>query len=134
MDVTSVMAQCIYNPDRDKMNKIAKAYETDPLRVVYAYCKETENPVVAAVIGLKLHSEQKTAVILHIAVDHNLRGNGIGRILINKMILLHPITAIEAETDKDGVNFYRSCGFTVQSLGELYPGVERFLCVKKMIT
>ena len=33
-----------------------------------------------------------------------------------------------AETDKDAVDFYRKLGFSVTSLGEKYPGVERFHC------
>ncbi|BBH20590.1 hypothetical protein Back11_19350 [Paenibacillus baekrokdamisoli] len=44
--------------------------------------------------------------------------------------MLQAITTIEAETDKDAVNFYLSCGFIVKALGELYPGTELFLCVK----
>lgn len=59
LDITSVMAQCIYNPDRDKMNKIAKAYEADPLQIVYAYYKEPKDTAVAAIIGLKLIPEEK---------------------------------------------------------------------------
>lgn len=34
-----------------------------------------------------------------------------------------------AETDEEAVNFYRSIGFEVYSLGEKYPGVERFRCI-----
>ena len=37
---------------------------------------------------------------------------------------------IEAETDADAVGFYEQVGFTVTSLGESYPGVERFRCVR----
>ena len=33
-----------------------------------------------------------------------------------------------AETDADAIGFYQCCGFAVESLGELYPGVERFRC------
>ena len=35
---------------------------------------------------------------------------------------------IIAETDKDAVAFYRKVGFKIQSIGEKYPGTERFLC------
>lgn len=132
-DITSVLAKCIYNPDTEKMNRIVKTYEEDPSRFVYAYYdKESQDAGAAAIIGLKINLEEKNAVILHIAVDHNLRGNGIGRKLIEEIISLHNLITIEAETDKDAVNFYRSCGFTVKSLGEKYPGVERFLCLKIM--
>lgn len=33
-----------------------------------------------------------------------------------------------AETDAEAAGFYRACGFQVRSLGEKYPGVERFAC------
>ena len=33
---------------------------------------------------------------------------------------------IVAETDKDAVGFYSAIDFTITSLGENYPGVERF--------
>ena len=35
---------------------------------------------------------------------------------------------ITLETDRDAVEFYQRCGFQVKSIGEKYPGVERFLC------
>ncbi|WP_268921683.1 hypothetical protein [Metabacillus sediminilitoris] len=38
---------------------------------------------------------------------------------------------ITAETDKEAVVFYRNYGFKITSLGEKYPGVERFLCEYK---
>jgi ribosomal protein S18 acetylase RimI-like enzyme len=36
---------------------------------------------------------------------------------------------LEAETDSEALAFYRRIGFRVESLGEKYPGVERFRCV-----
>jgi ribosomal protein S18 acetylase RimI-like enzyme len=33
-----------------------------------------------------------------------------------------------AETDEEAVEFYRNIGFSIQSLGEKYPGVDRFKC------
>ncbi|WP_239984546.1 hypothetical protein [Lentibacillus sediminis] len=40
----------------------------------------------------------------------------------------HSLQFISAETDKDAVVFYQNLGFQITSLGEKYPGVERFLC------
>ncbi|MCC2686381.1 MAG: hypothetical protein K0R75_3280, partial [Paenibacillaceae bacterium] len=34
-----------------------------------------------------------------------------------------------AETDRDALRFYQKMGFTAHSLGEKYPGVERFKCL-----
>ncbi|PFE51898.1 GNAT family N-acetyltransferase, partial [Bacillus cereus] len=38
------------------------------------------------------------------------------------------LTYIEAETDKEAVGFYKKCNFKIESLGEKYPGIERFYC------
>jgi hypothetical protein len=40
---------------------------------------------------------------------------------------MHPVRIV-AETDEESVQFYRNIGFIIRSLGEKYPGVERFLC------
>ncbi|QSF44504.1 GNAT family N-acetyltransferase [Paenibacillus tianjinensis] len=39
------------------------------------------------------------------------------------------IETITAETDHEAVGFYRNAGFAITSLGEQYPGVERFACI-----
>jgi len=41
----------------------------------------------------------------------------------------YTLLVIAAETDKDAVDFYKKYGFKALSLGEKYPGVERFACV-----
>lgn len=61
-----------------------------------------------------------------VAVSH--RGRGLGRRLLREVERTIDDDWIEAETDDDAVGFYRSCGFAVESLGEKYPGVERFRC------
>ena len=48
--------------------------------------------------------------------------------MIKRVCSEFSLTRVTAETDKDAVGFYRSCGFEVESLGELYPGIERFRC------
>jgi predicted GNAT family acetyltransferase len=119
--VVSVIAQCVYNPTEDKMNGIVQLYKSDANRVLYAY---DDGSIVAAIIGLQIKPEE--TVILHIAVDQGMRGKGIGRTFLHEVMSLHKMTTLKAETDKDAVGFYRTCGFHIESLGELYPGVERF--------
>ena len=69
--------------------------------------------------------------IKHIAVSANKRKAGIGSKMINNIIEQNKITILSAETDNDAVGFYKKCGFTITSLGEKYPGVERFECLLK---
>ena len=78
------------------------------------------------IIGVK--GEEGSAEILHIAVAENKRNCGIGRSMIDELLMLENLTELTAETDRDAVEFYRRCGFEIQSLGEKYPGVERFHC------
>ena len=66
--------------------------------------------------------------ILHIAVDERKRHQGIGRRLIDAAVALESPREVQAETDHDAVEFYEHYGFSIQSLGEKYPGVERFQC------
>ena len=48
--------------------------------------------------------------------------------MIDHLRSRYPGCCFIAETDRDAVDFYRSCGFTIESLGEKYPRIERFLC------
>jgi len=78
-------------------------------------------------IGLELQAPGR-AVIHHIAVLPAQRHRGIGRALLRGAAESLGLRHLTAETDADAVSFYRRCGFAVESLGEKYPGVERFRC------
>jgi len=91
-----------------------------------AFCCE-ENGEVVGLVGL----EAVTPSVAHvrgIAVDARLRGKGIGQRLIQEVKARNPGVTLYVETDRDAVQFYRRCGFDVTTLGEKYPGVERFEC------
>jgi GNAT superfamily N-acetyltransferase/predicted nucleotidyltransferase len=64
--------------------------------------------------------------VLHIATAAARRRAGVGTALLDAVRRAAPGLPIVAETDRDGVAFYTANGFTVTSLGEKYPGVERF--------
>jgi len=84
---------------------------------------------VAGIIGFKKDDED--LIILHIAIKPEFRGLGFGKGQILEAIdLIKPLKVI-AETDDDAVDFYRRIGFEIESLGEMYPGVERYKCTFK---
>jgi ribosomal protein S18 acetylase RimI-like enzyme len=65
--------------------------------------------------------------LLHIATAPRVRRTGVGsRLLAELWRRVPPELPIAAETDHDAVAFYAANGFVVTSLGEKYPGVERF--------
>ncbi|KWX76106.1 GNAT family N-acetyltransferase [Paenibacillus jilunlii] len=86
------------------------------------------NGELAGVVGI-LHEPGEAMELLHIAVQARLRGRGIGRAMVEELRRCKGNDMLRAETDLDGVGFYRKSGFVVTSLGEKYPGVERFNCV-----
>lgn len=87
-----------------------------------------EGDALIGIAGYEKVSPEK-AMLLHIAVDAQQRGNGIGKRMIDYICKETQITTLEAETDRSAVAFYRRSGFQITSLGEKYPGVERFQCV-----
>lgn len=57
-----------------------------------------------------------------------LSSKGIALQMIKEIVRVYQLTYIEAETDDGAVEFYKRIGFQVKSLGEKYPGIERFHC------
>ncbi|WP_144611697.1 GNAT family N-acetyltransferase [Bacillus cereus] len=80
-----------------------------------------------ACIGIEIIGAYK-ARICHIAVAPQYRHTGIALQMIKEVLRIHQLTYVEAETDKEAVEFYKKIGFQVKSLGEKYPGIERFHC------
>jgi len=80
---------------------------------------------IVGCIGIEQLSLSKCE-IKHIAVLADQRGKGIGSKMIHFIASKYP--SIVAETDYEAVDFYRRYGFFITSLGEKYPGVERFVC------
>ena len=78
-------------------------------------------------IGLEF-SQVREAEICNLAVLDTFRRRGIGSMLIERVCGRFDLSVLSAETDLSAVDFYRRCGFVVQSLGEKYPGTERFWC------
>ncbi|MDN7228378.1 GNAT family N-acetyltransferase [Planococcus sp. N064] len=86
------------------------------------------------VVGcIGIHLEEGQLKIRHIAVTPEARGQGIGGRMIEWIQTEHSPCVVVAETDRKAVEFYRKTGFTAISLGEKYPGVERFQCERKEI-
>ncbi|MGE6848528.1 GNAT family N-acetyltransferase [Bacillus tropicus] len=80
-----------------------------------------------ACIGIEIIRAKK-ARICHIAVVPQYRHNGMAVQMIKEVVRMYQLTYIEAETDDEAVEFYKNIGFQIKSLGEKYPGIERFHC------
>ncbi|WP_090116062.1 GNAT family N-acetyltransferase [Cohnella sp. OV330] len=112
-------------PDPDRLVAVLSEYKENSRLHLQGY---EDNGEIIGIIGYET-DEDRIATIRHIAVHPDERGKGYGRGMVLHLLDAADPERIEAETDEDGVNFYRSIGFTVHSLGEKYPGTERFRCV-----
>ena len=115
------------------------SYATSPARVDEAYEKYISFPNFKlhgmavdekffACIGIEF-LEKDICEIRHLSVSPEIRGQNIGSEMIDFICRSYPFHQVIAETDQHAVEFYRKYGFSVSSLGEKYPGVERFRCV-----
>lgn len=117
------LSYCMY-PVHERITKECDRYMTEPNRELFGIYTKSK---LAGVIGLR--NDELETEILHIAVHPDFRNKGLGSALIEQAITLKAAQRIVAETDHDAVTFYKKNGFTINSLGEKYPGVERFKCV-----
>lgn len=111
-------------PDESRLIHTINAYLTNDNLEIYGY--EVDEAFIG-VIGVRMN-EGSILKILHLSVHPDYRGLGYGRGLLVELIELKKPNLLVAETDQDAVDFYRNVGFTIVSLGEKYPGVERFEC------
>jgi GNAT superfamily N-acetyltransferase len=111
-------------PDPERVEKEILHYQTNSDLELYGHEDADE---IIGVVGFILHPDQALE-LKHIAVEPDARGKGYGRGLILELIEVKKPVIIQAETDEDTVDFYRNVGFSIVSLGELYPGLERFKC------
>ncbi|MFC8178622.1 GNAT family N-acetyltransferase [Rhodococcus sp. NPDC057297] len=98
---------------------------------------EGRSRLAAAYVGARMvgvmgfDRDGDRVVLRHIAVDGDVRHRGTGRSMVTALRAHYPSLAVVAETDSESVGFYRALGFDVRSLGEKYPGVERFAVTER---
>jgi ribosomal protein S18 acetylase RimI-like enzyme len=126
-DIQELIGYSVF-PDPDRLEQVIQQYRSDETLQLFGYESEEE---IVGIIGIRVASEGSVR-IEHLAVKPECRGAGFGRGQILEMIEMAKPTVIIAETDDEAVDFYRWIGFEVESLGELYPGVERYKCTFKV--
>ncbi|GIP27458.1 N-acetyltransferase [Paenibacillus sp. J23TS9] len=122
-EVAELFSYAVF-PDDHSVEKTVSEYENNEAWQLYGY-EDGE-----LLVGLTGYEKAGSDLILHhIAVIPENRGLGYGRGMILEIMTKEKPEKVIAETDEESVDFYRNLGFVVNSLGEQYPGVERFRCV-----
>ena len=90
-----------------------------------------ENDEILGTCGVVVDTNR--VEIRNIAVDLNIRKNGIGSAMITALQQKYKMT-IQAETDDDAVGFYRKCGFEAESFMKTYSNgdCQRYKCVLRL--
>lgn len=122
--VKQLLSYAVGSADDEKLSKILEQVYSQRDSKLYVFIDNDGSAL--GIVGLK--GEGAYAEILHIALDEHKRNCGNGRKIIDELFELENLTELTAETDHDAVEFYRRYGFEIHSLGEKYPGVERFHC------
>lgn len=121
--------------DDEALNRVAleqtlAEYRDDDSSLLYGVREVRKLVGVVGFVGLE--SASADLVIRHLVVHPGHRAAGLGRGMIGAVCERWQPDQLAAETDASAVDFYRRCGFSVRSLGETYPGVERSWCVLRL--
>jgi len=120
-----LLALSIGYPTKEKIGSIYRDYLHKDSRSLFAL---RHGDSIIGVIGIEVIIDGR-AEVHHIGIIPQSRNSGFGKILLFESIKLCDLKTVEAETDKGAVVFYRKCGFEINSLGEKFPGIERFRCI-----
>ncbi|HEY2495236.1 MAG TPA: GNAT family N-acetyltransferase [Paenibacillus sp.] len=124
LEVTELLSYAVF-PDDKSLKAVIDRYEGSESLRLYGF---EDEELLVGLIGYEMDDE-RIITIHHIAVLPENRMKGYGRGMMFELLAAQKPAQIIVETDEVAVDFYRNIGFVVYSLGEIYPGIERFRCV-----
>lgn len=124
--IQTVLAAAVGDPSEGGLTRLLnETYRASGARLDVIW----DGAEIIGVIGSRARGPE-LAEILHLAVDAPYRGRGWGRTAVRHLgTAVYPDRSLMAETDQDAVGFYARLGFSIEPLGEKYPGRERFRCI-----
>lgn len=125
--VQELIGYSVY-PDPEQLAQAIDSYKNEAsLEIKGYFTDEAEGERLIGIVGSRMN-ERGVLEVQHLAVAPDERNKGFGRMMMLELLAEKQPEAIVAETDEEAVDFYRNIGFTIESLGEKFPGVERFRC------
>ena len=123
-EVTELLSYAVF-PDDKSLDEAIKHYEETESWKLYGF---EDEKLLVGLIGFEI-DEERVLTVNHLAILPENRLKGYGRGIFFELLEAQKPSRIITETDEGAVDFYRNIGFVVISLGEIYPGVERFQCI-----
>ena len=133
-DFLDVFGLSMFEPTREKALARFRSYAADPSVTILVHRAAAATPAVRDGPEGRIDSciayrrTGDSLELINIGTVPAVRGTGLGRRLIEAVLGREKPRSVWLETDNDAVGFYRRCGFSIASLGEKYPGIERFEC------
>lgn len=124
-EIAAALAPSLFEPTEADLDQVLNEYQAWP----HALYGLAEAGRLVGVVGLDFR-DPGLVEISHLAVEASHRGEGRGRRLVESVQRAVASRVCWLTTDDDAVGFYRRLGFAVHSLGERYPGRERFLALR----
>ncbi len=123
----AVYAACMYEPTYEKFIQKTTPMLADPNTRVYGFF---QGELLLGIIAVH-RTGGDTAEIKGIAVRETHRRRRIGSGLIAYAMQHERLKALSAETDDDGVLFYRHCGFETEAFVKTFDGMpcRRYRCI-----
>lgn len=127
-EIRDVIGYAMFNPTRGRIQNVAQSmYAKQQGRFYVA----VEGDRIIGIVGFKKIDNIKLQV-MHIAVEEDMRGQGIGRKMLEEAALLERVNEIVVETDDDALAFYKRCGFKTKRMPDQGYGIDRYLCTLKL--
>ncbi|MGV8948260.1 MAG: GNAT family N-acetyltransferase [Candidatus Paracaedibacter sp.] len=121
-EVPPILKLAMGSPTPDKIREALNAYQQPDHSLMGC---QVDGKLVG-ILGAKM--KDKMATIQHIAVLAAYRRQGIGKLLIHKLLKQFTIGFLFAETDNEAIGFYEKCGFTCKPFEGVHG--KRYSCQK----
>ncbi|MCK8487631.1 GNAT family N-acetyltransferase [Paenibacillus sp. MBLB2552] len=119
------LLECAVLFDPDALETAACLYREEDTYKLYGY---EEEGGIAGIIGFRVNTSD-TLEIEHLAVHPEQRMKGFGRALVLLALTEAGPERVEALTDEEGADFFRSIGFQITGFQDEASGEERFRCI-----
>ncbi|MBN2379738.1 GNAT family N-acetyltransferase [candidate division WOR-3 bacterium] len=124
--IRKLLALSIEFPTPMQIRRLCETYKSHDSWQILG-CKTNDH--FSGCIGIQLKGEG-SAHIHHLSVMPEKQNHGIRSRMIDEVCKRFSLTHLTAETEGEGVEIYKRCGFEVKNLGEAYLGIDRYFCEK----
>lgn len=128
-DLARLLGYAMVSPTPGKIQNAAQsAYSKQQ---GHFFAATDEEGTIIGIIGYKT-IDNNQLIILHVAVEEDRRGQGIGRYMVETVRTFLPFGTVQAEADHTQFRFFKALGFECKLAPESAYGSSVYSCVWKV--